>query len=42
MVRLKFTFPQMIDPEMVLPIHYFKARLEKNPNAMPLALDQVL
>ncbi len=37
MVHLRFTFPQVIDPEMVLPVHYFKAAMEGNTNVGSLA-----
>jgi hypothetical protein len=37
MARLRFTFPQVIDPEMVLPVHYFKAAMEGNANVGGLA-----
>jgi len=38
MVRLRFTFPQVIDSEMVLPVHYFKAAMEGNKDVGGLAI----
>jgi len=38
MVRLRFTFPRVIDSDMVLPVHYLKAAMEGNTGVGGLAI----